>query len=164
MSESLLTEQVLERLGLFDRVQVFALDVLHQRQGDGLAVVHVAHHHRNALQAGALRGSPAPFPGDDLEAARLAPAHDDGFDDALGANGLRQFLDAFLAEPRARLAGAAKQLVNGQFRGIEGRVDAGHGLRQQRVESLAESALRHVSPQKPLCVLARCATSTASAR
>jgi hypothetical protein len=46
-----LVDQALEALRLFQRVEVFALDVLDQRHGGGGLVGHVAHQHRHLGQA-----------------------------------------------------------------------------------------------------------------
>lgn len=52
--------------GLFHRVEVLALDILDDRQLQGLAVVDVAHHHRDGGQAGQLGGAETPLAGDQL--------------------------------------------------------------------------------------------------
>ncbi len=62
--EAELADQALQALGLFQRVQVFALDVLDQRHGGGGLVGHVAHQHRHlcpgpASLAARKRRSPA---------------------------------------------------------------------------------------------------------
>ena len=66
VGEAEIGDQALDALRLFQRIQVFALDVLDQRHRGGGLVVHVAHQHRNLLQAGQLRGAEAAFAGDDL--------------------------------------------------------------------------------------------------
>ena len=64
-------DQALQRLRLFERVEVFALDVLDQRHREHGAVVgHLAHDRRDFVQAGELRRAPAALAGDDLVARR----------------------------------------------------------------------------------------------
>ena len=60
-------------LRLFHRVEVFALDVLDDRDLERVAVADVDRHDRHLVQAGDLRGAPAAFAGDDLEAILRRP-------------------------------------------------------------------------------------------
>ena len=61
-----------QRLGLFERRQVLALEVLDQRDLDDLVVVHVADDDRHLAEADLDRGLVAALAGDDLEARRRA--------------------------------------------------------------------------------------------
>src|SRR5262249_4388018 len=56
---AVLFDQAIHRLGKLDRIEILALDVLDQRQLEGLSSRDVAPHHQHLLQVGALRGSPA---------------------------------------------------------------------------------------------------------
>ena len=60
--------QAVQRLGLFERRQVLALQVLDQRELDDLGVVDVADDDRQLAQAGLDRRLVAALAGDDLEA------------------------------------------------------------------------------------------------
>ncbi len=112
----MLVKELLEGTGLFQRTQILALDVLDERHRHRLPVVHIAHNRRHGVQAGALRGTPAAFAGDDLVAAGGPRAHDHRLDHALRANGLRQFVNAFFADVAARLIAASVEAIHGQFR------------------------------------------------
>ena len=61
-------------LRLFHRVEVFALHVLDDRDLERVAVADIDRHDRHLVQAGELRGAPAPFAGDDLEAILRRPS------------------------------------------------------------------------------------------
>ena len=66
-------------LRLFHRVEVFALHVLDDRDLERVAVADIDRDDRHFVQAGELRGAPAAFAGDDLEAVLRAlhrPHHD----------------------------------------------------------------------------------------
>ena len=67
-------DQARDALRFFQRIQVFALDVLDQRHRGGGLVVDLAHQHRDLVQPGQLRGAEAPFAGDDLVALRAVAA------------------------------------------------------------------------------------------
>ena len=101
------------RLRFFQRIEVFALDVLDQRHGDDGAVVQVADHHRHIGQAGFLRGAPAAFAGHDLVtlAARQL-AHHDRLDHALGLDRLGQLAQLGRVHAHARLVLAGLQLLD----------------------------------------------------
>ena len=82
MSSWLRSEFVRERViavRLFHRVEVFALHVLDDRDFERVAIADFHRHDRHLVQAGNLRGAPAAFTGDDLEAIGDAlhwPHHD----------------------------------------------------------------------------------------
>ena len=61
-------DQPFEGARLVERTEVFALNVLDQRQRQRYVVRHVAHDDRHLAQARHLRGPPAPLAGDDLVA------------------------------------------------------------------------------------------------
>ena len=66
-----LGQQAVVALGLFDRVQVLPLQVLHQRHRGGVGVRQFLHQHRHFLQAGQGGGTPSPLAGDDVVAVRV---------------------------------------------------------------------------------------------
>ena len=61
-------------LRLFHRIEIFALHVFDDRDLERVAVADVDRHDRHLVQAGDLRGAPAAFAGDDLEAVLRALA------------------------------------------------------------------------------------------
>ena len=77
-------DQARDALGLFERIEVFALNVLDQRQRQGGLIRHAAHQRRDGIEACTLRCAPATFAGDDFEAAAVDRAHQDRLHDALG--------------------------------------------------------------------------------
>ncbi|MNS93027.1 hypothetical protein D3C72_1271800 [compost metagenome] len=115
MGQRELADQPLQGLGLFERIEVFALDVLDQRHRDDGAVFQLAHHHRHFVQASQLRGAPAAFAGHDLEAVRTQLAHQDGLDHALGLDRFGQLGELGLIHVAARLVLARLQLAHRQL-------------------------------------------------
>ncbi len=61
-------DQLLVAFSLLDRVQVFALNILDQRNFGRHRFVEVADDRRDLVQLRLLRGPPTPFAGDNLEA------------------------------------------------------------------------------------------------
>jgi hypothetical protein len=92
-------DEAFEGARLFERVEVFALDVLDERHRNGRFIRHAPDDGRYRGQAGNLGGPPAAFAGDDLVALRLTgrgalhgPDHD-GLHDALRLDGRGQFVE-----------------------------------------------------------------------
>ena len=63
-------DQLLVGLGLLDRVEVGALDILDQRDFGGRGVVELADERRDAVELRLLRRAPAALAGDDLDSRR----------------------------------------------------------------------------------------------
>jgi hypothetical protein len=57
---------VLDANRLFERIEILALNILDQGDRQCRIVLNVAHHHRDFLEAGNLRRSPAPLASDDF--------------------------------------------------------------------------------------------------
>ena len=72
-------------LGLLERVEVRSLEVLDQRQLEGLGRRDVADHGGDLVQSRELRGPPAALTGDEAVVGPVPP-HEDRLDDALGPN------------------------------------------------------------------------------
>ncbi len=117
MRDAEFADEAFERARFFERIEVFALDVLDERHGDGGFIGHLADDGRNGGETGDLRGAPAAFAGDDFIALRCARrgaidgAHDDGLDDSLRLDRRRQFFERFLAHVDARLVFATLQQI-----------------------------------------------------
>ena len=81
LAMAIIADQPAIGLGLLDRVEILALDILDERDLERLGVAEVADDRRNFVQPRPLRRPPAPFAGDDLEAMAVRP-DDDRLDDA----------------------------------------------------------------------------------
>ena len=138
-------DQARNALRLFERIEVFALNVLDQRQGERRLIRHAAHQRRNVLEARTLRGAPAAFAGDDLETRAVDRAHQDRLHDALGLDRLRQLDERRFVHARARLILAGHEAIQGDR--LQ-RFTAGAFLhaRQQRIETATQPfELSHAS-------------------
>ena len=87
---------------LFQRVQVFALQIFNERQLQDRLVVRRAHDHRDFRQLQQLRGPPAPFARDQFVEAAVFPDNQ-RLHNPLFTNGIRQFLQRLRRELFARL-------------------------------------------------------------
>src|ERR1700722_10290387 len=90
---------------LFERGQVLALDILNERNLEGLTVVELANDDRDLVKLGELRRAPAALAGDDLVGAgvvRMA-THQDRLQYAFVADRLGESLQRGLVEVAARL-------------------------------------------------------------
>jgi hypothetical protein len=102
-------------LGLFDRVEVGALEVLDQRELEQLAVVlDLPDHDGDDREPGALRGPPPSLPGDDRVSACTGWGYDDGLDHALSPDRGRELLEPGVVEGDARLEPVGVELRDGQ--------------------------------------------------
>jgi hypothetical protein len=124
--------------GLFNRVEVLALDVLdqgHLQERSFLSRRDITDGDRHAQQAGELGGAPAPFAGDDLEPI-AHPPHHDGLDDAVALDRLRQLLEPGLVDvPRGWNSFGVRRSISVST------VAVGRGWRQirnQRAEAFTE--------------------------
>ena len=131
-----LAHEASEGVGLLERVEVGALDVLHERQLQLLPVGRrAADDGRDAGQAGDPRGAQASLAGDEPVAVdRLL--HDDRLEDAVGLDAAGQRLERFLFRVRSRLGRIQRDLLDRDLhRGWTGRT-----LRDERRETAAEPA------------------------
>ena len=92
----------LEGDGRFDGVQILSLNVLDKRDFEEMIVGDVLHDNRNCREACEFRRAPAAFAGYKLVAVACF-ADNQGLNNAVGADGLRQFRQFFLLEQPARL-------------------------------------------------------------
>jgi len=98
-------DEALKGVRLLDRVEIFALEVFHQRHLQRHLLRDISDDDRNTEQARALRCAPAAFAGDQLEAAGN-PADHERLNDAAGMNGASKLVERFFAEAGTRLIGA----------------------------------------------------------
>ena len=158
---AVVAHQPLIGLGLLDRVEVLALDVLDQRDLERRGVVEVADDDRHFVQlrrrAARQRRSPAT-----ISITRLADGPDDDrLEHAARADRLGQLVQRRLVERRRGWRGLATMSASGTHRS---RVAAGADLVEQRRQAAAEPALwLSASHQIPLRAPARSITSCASA-
>ena len=89
-------------MGGLDRVQIFTLNVLDQRQLQHLRIGDILNDHRNFREPGELGGAPSALAGDDLVAVSDVP-DDQRLNDAVGTNRGGQLLQAIWPEDRSRL-------------------------------------------------------------
>src|SRR5215472_10648494 len=102
-----IVEQLLVGGGLFQRVELFPVQVLHEGLTEQLVVGSAAHDGRDVLQAGQLTGTPAALTHDQLEVARHDLPHHDRLEQADLTYRERQFLQRILVKvlpwlPRVR--------------------------------------------------------------
>ena len=109
-------DQLRVALGLLDWVEVFALQIFHERQLERRSVVHVADDDRHLGQAGHLRGAPTAFAGDEFVTA-LARPHDQRLHDAVLADRLGQLVQRVVVESVARLHCARENCADRHFVG-----------------------------------------------
>ena len=147
LGEPQLLLQAMEGLGLFERAQLLALDVLDQGQLEQAVVGHVTHDDRDRGQACLLGGAPAPLAGDDLEPGAQA-AHEDRLHHPALADGRGQLAQARGIHGRARLEGIGIEDLHGRL-GRRLRRGGGLRIRQKCGEPLAERLSSH-GPSLPL--------------
>ena len=102
LGEMEIGHQTLECARLLHGVEVFALDVLDQRELQGRFFGDVADDGGNARQGSPLCSAPAALPGDELEPLAYGPENQ-RLDDSAHADRARQFLQPLIPEARAGL-------------------------------------------------------------
>jgi hypothetical protein len=112
LGEAARGEEPLQGLGRLHRVQVLALQVLDERELERVVVGGLADEDRDLLKPRALGGAPAALAGDDLEAAAREAPGEDGLEDPLLADRLRELLELGLLEHLARLAVLRVQILD----------------------------------------------------
>ena len=117
-------DQALQALRFFQRVQVFALHVFYQRHGGGGVVGNVFYQYGYAGQPRQFGRPKAPLARDDFvfacvgTVACIQPqlAYQNRLQNALGLDGLGQFVQRSLVHARARLVDAGNQFFQQQRR------------------------------------------------
>jgi hypothetical protein len=98
-----LVDEALKARGFFERIEVFTLNILDQRHGQGCVVGNFADLNRHFGQTGDLAGAPAALAGDDLVAAIGYRPHEDRLHYALGADRGGQLFERAWVHAGARL-------------------------------------------------------------
>ena len=108
--------QVLDGLGLLQGIQVPALDIFHQGQFLHLLFRIVPHQDRHGLQLRQPGRPQAPLAGDEFIVQAL-PADDQGLDNAVFPDGVRQFGQFVLVKGLAGLPGVRLDAADFHFQG-----------------------------------------------
>ena len=146
-----LVDETLDGTGFFQRVQVLALDVLDQGQGQGVLVADFLDDDRYRLELGQRRGAEAPFAGDDLVAPIVDGTDHQGLQQAMLMDRVRQLLQGGFVHAGAGLIAPGLQQVQGHladaFLGGGGRAGGDRSrLRRNRGRGLVQH--RAIAPQQ----------------
>ena len=132
--------QGLVALGLFDGVEILALQVFDQRQLGHLAVVCFNDDGGHLLKSCDARGAPAALAGDDLIVAGGKLSHGQRLKNAVLANGIGEIVQRGFVEIFTRLIAVGFDLGNGKIKTVA-RVGFERGVAEQRAETFAEPAV-----------------------
>ena len=131
-------DQPLVGLRLFQRGEVLALDVLHQGEGESVALGGVADDDGHFRQAGQLGRPPASLAGDEHVAGVGRAADQDRLEDAVLTDAGRELLQAGGLEMGARLLRVGPDRLDRQRGRRGGRGDRRGRRGDQRVQAAAE--------------------------
>ena len=143
-------EIFLEALGLFDRVQVAALDVLDERGLEDLLVVEVHDVDGHFRESRGLGSAEPPFAGDELKAV-LGGSNNQRLQHTVGLDALRERLQLIAIEPLSRLMRVELNPTDRQFPdrpAVAAR--AIPRLPEERVEPPAQTRFRRFHAHSPL--------------
>lgn len=121
-------EQLLVGVGLFDRVQLGAVEVLQERVQEHLLVVGIPDDRRDPLKARFLGRPQTPLTHDQLIAVAIGLAHDHGLEEADLLDGDDEFRQGVLVEDLTRLVPVGNDGVERKL----GEVGTRRGLRPDR--------------------------------
>jgi hypothetical protein len=149
VAEVELVREAVEGMGDLDGVEILALYVLDQRDFEQVLIGNMLDHGRDVGKAGEFPGAPAAFASDELIAIAEGP-NDERLNDAIGQDGIGEFLEAIGAKHRARLKGVGIDEGDGEIRyAFETGRRRGNGLGlgsspvgNERVEALTERPAR----------------------
>ena len=107
MRQTKLFDQALQALGLFKRIQIFALNIFYQRHGGCSLVRHLAHKHRHLIQPREPSSTKTPLTSNDFVFARIGAAnqlaHQNRLHDALRLDALGQLVQRAFVHARTGL-------------------------------------------------------------
>ena len=86
MGEVKFINQALDRLGLLERIQILALNILDQRDREGLFVGDFALDHRDVIQTRQLGSAPASLPRNNFKPSVAVGSNQDGLDQPVNAD------------------------------------------------------------------------------
>jgi len=122
MCQAELLDQPQQRPRLLQRVQIFALNVLDERHGDGGLVGHLADYRGNVRKPRHLCRAPPALAGDDFVALRFSRItmrqrpHQDRLHQTLRLDRIGELAQGFRAHVHARLILAPLQQIQGKVR------------------------------------------------
>src|SRR5207248_11196275 len=111
VSQAEFVDQTLDALRLLERIQILALDVLDQREGQRRLIGHDADERGNLGEPRALGREPAPLASDNFIPAGVDGTHEDRLHYALVTNRIRELDERLLIHPRTRLIATRADLV-----------------------------------------------------
>ena len=138
LGEAELVDQLAVGMGLLDRIEVLALDVLDEGELELVARRELAHDRRHPLEPGQLRCPDAALAGDELVAVERL-GDEDRLDDAVVADARREALELRDVEALARLV---RVPADARDRDLARGRDRGRALWDERGEAAAEPAGR----------------------
>src|SRR4051794_2338172 len=108
-----IVDQAVIRLGLFDRVEILALDILDERDLESLGIAEFAYDDGHFVEPCTLRCSPASLASHDLIALAMRP-HDDRLDQPTRSDRFGEFLESRFTEMTTWLARMRRQRADRQ--------------------------------------------------
>ena len=105
LSQPFLFRQAVIGARFLDRIEIFALQVLDQRQRHNLTFAQIANNRRNFMELCTLGRAPAALPGHQAIAPGALRRDDHRLNHPARGNRRRQFIQRGLVEVAARLAG-----------------------------------------------------------
>jgi len=126
-------------LGFLDGIEVFALDVLNEREFQHLFIRDIADDGRDLQRSSQLSRSPSAFPSDDL-IAKATATHDDRLYQAVSADRISQLAQPLFIISSARLIGTRINEINIQ---LDDLFCEGLGFSKKSFKSSAEGLSRH---------------------
>jgi len=132
--------------GLFDGIEIFALEIFNQREFKHLPVACLTDDGRGLSEAKFPRSAPSTFPGDEFVFVTDL-SNDEGLDDAAFANAFDQFLQVLATKFLPWLKGAWRDLIQRQrlnaFAEFFDGCGSGDASIDQRAEAFAKCGFCH---------------------
>ncbi len=146
LSPAELSEQLLVGLGLFDRIQILAEQILDEGELETLGVGRVTNDRGNAFESGLSGGAPAALAGDELVAS-ASPPDDHRLDDSRHPDRRRKLVQCLRIKRFPWLRRACLDLVD---RDLDENVVCRRSRRKQSAEAATEPWFIHASapPQR----------------
>src|SRR5215470_13000850 len=111
MGEAEFVDESLDAVRFLERIEVFALDVLDERERERRLIGNVAHERRDLVEPCTSRREPPALSRDDLEAAAVDRPDEYRLHDALALDGCGELVERCLVHARSRLVAPGADLV-----------------------------------------------------